>query len=388
MDCLIVVLSASLALAPGSPDDARPPASAKKLAAAHYRRGVALFKETNYPAALAEFRAAYQALPNWQVLFNIGLCERRLFKYGPALTSLNRYLTEGGAKVARERRTAVAQELEQIRALTALVSIEVDGPPAALFIDQEPCGETPLSQAVPLGSGRHVVRAEREGHEPDEKTIAVVFGQPQEVRLAPRSLTEPVRVRVETQPPGAMVHVDDTAAPVAGPTTLALPPGTHEVLVKADGFSPLRTDVVVRPGMPRTVTVALVPLSSLTPPAIVPTVVAARPFPVLGVSLLTGGVLAGALGLFFGLEAKALGQKVTALSATGGTWDEHWVTVDARGRRDSALAWTFISVGATAAIAGVILTTLSVVHAPGPPKSTVTVVPLPSGALATWMVFL
>lgn len=388
MDCLFVVLSASLALAPGSPDDARPPASAKKLAAAHYRRGVTLYKETNYPAALAEFRAAYQALPNWQVLFNIGLCERRLFKYGRALISLNRYLTEGGPRVARERRAAVAQELEQIRALTALVSIEVDGPPAALFIDQEPYGETPLPQAVPLGSGRHVVRAERDGHEPDEKTIAVVFGQPQVVRLAPRSLAaQPVRVKVETQPPGAMVHVDG-AAPVAGPTTLALSPGTHEVLVKADGFSPLRIDVLVQPGVPRTVTAALVPLAALTPPAIVPTVVAARPFPALGVSLLTGGVLAGALGLFFGLEAKSLGQKVTALSATGGTWDEHWMTVEARGRRDSALAWTFIAVGAAAAIAGVTLTTRSVVHAPNPPKSTISLAPLSSGALATWTVFL
>lgn len=259
------------------------------------------------------------------------------------------------------------------------MSIEVDGPPAALFIDQEPSGETPLSQAVRLGSGRHVVRAEREGHEPDEKTIAVVFGQPQEVRLAPRSLTEPVRVNVETQPSGAMVHVDE-GAPVAGPATLALPPGTHEVLVKADGFSPLRTAVIVQPGVPRTVTVALVPLA---PPAIVPTVVAARPFPVLGVSLVAGGVLAGALGLFFGREARALGQKVTALSATGGTWDNHWVTVEAQGRRDSALAWTFITVGSAAAIAGVTLALRSVVHEP---KSTITLAPLPSGALAMWTV--
>ena len=372
------MLSAAVALTPGAPDDSR--ATAKKVAATHYQRGVALYKETDYPAALAEFRAAYEALPHWEVLFNIGLCERRLFKYGPALTSLNRYLSEGGARVPRDRRTAVAQELEQIRGLTASVTIEVDGPPAALFIDQEPYGETPLPQAVPLGSGRHLVRAEREGHVPDEKTIDVVSGRDQALRLAPRSLTEPVKVTVETQPAGAMVRADG-AAPVAGPTTLVLNPGTHEVLVNADGFAPLRTDVIVQPGEPRTVTVVLVPLPSAPALTVTP-----KQLPVLGVLLLAGGVIAGGLGLYFGLEAQAQGQKVTSLSASGGTWDDRWAAIEAQGRRDSALAWALLATGTAAAIAGVTVMVLSLARTAETPKSSLIVVPGPNGALATWTV--
>jgi len=343
---------------------------------------VGLYKETNYSAALAEFRAAYQALPHWETLFNIGLCERRLFKYGLALRSLNQYLADGGPRVPRERRAAVASEIEQIRALTAPVAILVDGPPAQLIIDQEPYGKTPLTEMVPLGSGRHVVRIELEGHAPDERTIEVVSGQPQAVQLKPRSLNEPVNVTVETEPSGALVQVDG-AEPVAGPTTLALPPGIHEILVRAEHFTPTRTDVIVQPGEPRSVTVALVPLPVSLPMVAEPR--ASRPFPVLGVSLLAGGVVAGGLGLFFGLEAQALGQRVTSLSQTTGTWDSSWAAIEAQGRRDSTLGWGLIAGGAALAIAGAAVTTFSMLRAPDAPASLV-VIPQPRGALAAWIV--
>src|SRR4051812_24973181 len=58
---------------------------AKEEAASHFSKGIDFYKEGNYAAALAEFRAAYKALPSYEVLFNIGLSERRLFKYGDSV---------------------------------------------------------------------------------------------------------------------------------------------------------------------------------------------------------------------------------------------------------------------------------------------------------------
>ena len=91
---LLVVLSALLfaAARPRQPPAAKKEASAKKEAGVHYKRGVDFYKENNFSAALAEFKAAYQAAPSFEVLFNIGLSERRLFKYGQALRTLNKYL--------------------------------------------------------------------------------------------------------------------------------------------------------------------------------------------------------------------------------------------------------------------------------------------------------
>ncbi|MFZ5442068.1 MAG: PEGA domain-containing protein [Myxococcota bacterium] len=325
----------------------------KKEAATHYQRGISLYKEANYSAALSEFKAAWQALPSWEVLFNIGLCQRRLFQYGPAIKSFDRYLAEGGAKVPADRRAAVDQELQQIRALTATVAIIVKGERAKVLIDGEPVGETPLSELVLLGPGKHLVRAERDGCAPDEKSIEVVSGQAQAVELDPKSLTAPARVTVECAPAGALVSVDADAERRC-PFERELTPGTHELVARADGYAQLRTEVIVQPAQPRTVRLTLV---SAAPPA--------RPFPVLGVSLLGGGVVLGALGTTFALLANAAGKDVTALASTGGAWDAKAIATQAGGRRDTVLGWTFLGLGGAALAAGVVVLVLQ----PGAPPT-------------------
>lgn len=327
----------------------------KKEAATHYQRGISLYKESNYSAALSEFKAAYQAVPSWEVLFNLGLCQRRLFQYGPAIRSFDRYLAEGGAKVPADRRAAVDQELQQIRALTATVAIIVKGASAKLLIDGEPAGDTPLSELVLLGPGKHLVRAEREGCAPDEKTIEVVSGQAQAVELDPKSLTAPGHVVIECVPAGAQVSID-SGDEQRCPLEVDLKPGTHELLAHAEGFAQLRTEVIVQPAQPRTVRLALV---SAAP--------AARPFPVLGVSLLGGGVVLGGLGALFAVLASSAGKDITALSATGGTWDAKALATQAGGQRDTVLGWTFIGLGGAALAAGVVTLVLQ----PGAPSEAV-----------------
>lgn len=322
--------------------------AAKKEAGTHYQRGVGLYKEANYGAALAEFRAAQQAVPSFEVLFNIGLCERRLFKYGQAIRTLNTYLQEGGPKVPKDRRAAVAQELEQIRQLTAPVAVIVAGAPAKLLVDGELYGTTPLTEMVPLGPGQHVVRAERDGHAPDEKRIEVVSGQPQAVQLEPRSLTAPVAVTIESDPPGALVSIDGAAA-LKVPATHPIAPGNHEFVARLDGYAPSRSDVEVKPGEPRSVRVALV---ALPPPP------APRPFPKLGVSLLGGGVVLGAVGGVFAWQANAAGQKVAALAKSNGTWDPSWARVEASGKQFNTVAWALLGTGAASLAVGAVLTGL------------------------------
>jgi hypothetical protein len=366
---LALALWATLAVSPG------PQASVRRVAAAHYQRGVALFKETNYAAALAEFKAAHEAVPHWEVLLNIGLCERRLFRYGHALQALEQYLKEGAGRVPAGRRSAVAQEIEQIRGLTASVELRVDGPEARLYIDQELYGTSPLSAPVALASGRHLLRAERDGCRPDERSVDVVSGQPQTVTLAPRSLTEPVRISVQTEPAAALLRVDGTE-PVAAPADLPLVPGAHRLAVTAEGFAPSQTELLVEPAEPRTLRVVLVPIA-LPPP--VAAAAPERPFPVAGVSLVATGLVLAGVGLYFALEARALGERVTGLSTSGGTWTDSWAGVDAAGRRDSLLGWGFLAAGGAALVTGAVVTGVSVAR----PSTTVTVLPLTGGALAS-----
>lgn len=325
----------------------------KKEAATHYQRGISLFKEANYPAALSEFKAAYQAMPSWEVLFNLGLCQRRLFQYGAAIKSFDRYLAEGGPKVPADRRAAVDTELTQIRALTATVAIIVKGPTAKVSLDGELLGETPLNELALLGPGKHLVRAERDGCSPDEKTIEVVSGQAQAVELDPKSLTAPGRVTFECTPTGAQLTVDSEELREC-PVEMFLKPGTHEVVAQLEGYAQLRTEVIVQPAQPRTVRLTLV---SSAP--------AAKPFPVLGVSLLGGGVVLGGLGVMFALLADGNAKDISTLSSMGGTWDAKAVATQAAGQRNTVLGWTFLGLSGVALAAGVV----TLVIQPGAPSS-------------------
>jgi len=365
-----LVLAAWLATAqaqPAAAPHARPPAAARKEAATHYGRGIALFKEGNIAAALAEFRAAYAAVPGYEVLFNIGLCQRRLFQYGQAIQSFERYLAEGGAKVPADRRAAVAEEVRQVRELTAPVAVIVKGAPARVLVDGEPVGDSPLASFVLLGPGRHLVRAEREGCLPDEKTLETVSGQSQAVELSPVSLTAPGRVTVECAPAGAKVAVDSAEAE-ACPLEVELSPGTHELVAQAKGHALLRTEVVVRPAEPRSVRLTLLPMA---PPA--------RPFPVLGTALLGTGAAAAVAGAVFAFRADAAAKDVTTLAAAGGTWDARAQSLQAAGQRDERLAWGLVLGGAAVATAGVVAL---VVHQVATPSVEVALSAGPGGVFA------
>lgn len=341
------------------------PAASRKEAATHFQRGISLYKEANYAAALSEFKAAYTAVPSWEVLYNLGLCQRRLFQYGAAIRSFDRYLGEGGAKVPGDRRASVAQELEQIRALTAPIAVLVKGEKARVLVDGEEVGVTPLPEFLLLGPGKHLVRAEREGCAPDEKTVEVVSGQAQAVELDPKSLTAPGRVVVECTPAGAEVSIDAAEAR-ACPLEVELAPGTHELVANAAGYAQLRTEVIVQPAQPRTVRLSLV--STAPPP---------RPFPVLPVALLGGGVVLGGVGAVFAVLADGAAKDVSTLSSSGGAWDARAVATEAAGQRNSVLGWTFIGLGSAAAVAGAVTLAL---HSTKPVE--VALVPGPTGVFA------
>ncbi|MDP1824468.1 MAG: PEGA domain-containing protein [Archangium sp.] len=352
----------------------------RKEAATHYQRGVALSKEGDFAAALSEFRAAYQSAPSYEVLFNIGFCERRTFKYGQALRTFAQYLKLGGDKVAADRRAAVAREIEAVRALTAPVAVIVEGEPATITVDGEKEGQTPLTDFIPLGPGKHVVRAEREGDVAEERTIEVVSGQAQAVQFSLRSLSRPVEVVLETRPSGALVSID--GAPAApSPRTVQLKPGAHEVVARLDGHTPARTDVVVQPGQPRSVTLELV--------AVAATVAApqSRPFPIVGVSLLSAGLIAGGLGVFFAAQATSSAAEVTAFARPGAaTWDAQWVNTERTGQQQMLAAQLLLGGGGALVLSGVIATFVSAFADSPRPAAKLMLFPTAQGAHASCVV--
>src|SRR5260370_33354875 len=107
----LLILALSIAAA-GLARAEDPPAAAPAAAAdaqldeakRHFQQGVALYNDGNFSAALAEFEATYAAHPTAGVLYNIGLTQKSLFRYGESIKTLGRYLKEAGGRAARGTR--------------------------------------------------------------------------------------------------------------------------------------------------------------------------------------------------------------------------------------------------------------------------------------------
>lgn len=210
-------------------------------AADRYDLALRYFKQGDYRAALTEFEAAHRMTGRFEVLFNVAVTQRRLFRYHDAVRSFGRYLGEGGAQVSPERRAEVEAEMAQIRGDAAEVMVIVVGGPARLELDDLPV-VVDAGQALLVGSGRHVVRARR-GDARAEKAIEVVAGEKQELMLEPRAPAQP-RLTVVTRPVGATVIVDGVERGKA-PWTGDVKPGGHRVRARLSGWRDDSADVTV-----------------------------------------------------------------------------------------------------------------------------------------------
>jgi hypothetical protein len=237
-------------------------------AAARYDRGVKLYEAGDFPGALAEFEAVYKLTGRYEVLFNIALTQKKLFRYGESVRTFERYLGEGGKDIDEGRRKAVEQELAEIRSLVAEVTVIVDGAPAHIEVDGRDEGDTPLDRPLLLGSGKHTIVASRDGQLSDRKVIEVVSGAKISVRLEPSDKPKTVttaKVTIDSRPAGATLTIDGKDVGPA-PWSGELEAGGHTVTASSRGHTKTTQEVVVVAGQERRVTIELIPLTPPPPP--------------------------------------------------------------------------------------------------------------------------
>ena len=121
---------------------------------ARFQRGVTLFREGDFRAALIEFNRAYEAAPNYRILYNIGQTRMELQDYPCALKSLERYVSEAGGGLPPERRTEVEADIARVRSRIGHVRITVNRAGAEIFVDDVLVGRSPLDAEVTVGAGR------------------------------------------------------------------------------------------------------------------------------------------------------------------------------------------------------------------------------------------
>ena len=194
------------------------PASARDEAASRFKKGLDLFKEGDYQAALIELRRANELAPNYNVLYNIGQVYFQLQDYPNALHSLQRYLVEGGKAVDIKRRIEVDKDIEKLKSRVANIEIAVNVPDAEVTVDDVSAGKSPLPKTVLVGAGRHRIVVSKAGFGSVTRIVEIASAELQKV---------PVEL-VETKP----------VAPDEPPPPASLPPPPSPVIASPEPRQP------------------------------------------------------------------------------------------------------------------------------------------------------
>jgi hypothetical protein len=235
----LVLVAAAAAPAGRARADA-PPAAVKNEAKQRFALGVSLFEKGDNAAALAEFKRAYELIPNPLVLYNLGLVYAAMNRPVEAVDALDRFLGSGSSAVAGEP----ARRARQVRAeqVTRIAELQVEtNKPATIEIDGVEAGHTPLASPLRIISGSHVVSAEAPGCLPSHQEINVPGQITTTIKLALLPTESNVaHLALTVSVPGAEVLVNGKSAgttPLAA--SVAVPPGAATIEVRRAGYRPL-----------------------------------------------------------------------------------------------------------------------------------------------------
>lgn len=152
-------------------------------ARAHYQKGLELYEEGAYDAALIEFQRAYDTAPTYKILYNIGLVYRQLNDYAGSLRTFKKYLEEGGKKVDARRRAEVEREIDKLQGRVASVKLTTNVEGATVLVDDLEVGETPLDAPLTVNAGRRKISLTKSGYAPAARVLRVAGGDERELEL-------------------------------------------------------------------------------------------------------------------------------------------------------------------------------------------------------------
>lgn len=209
----------------------------------HFQRAVELFHESDFRAALIEFQRAYDAAPNYKVLYNLGQTSLELQDYAGALKAFRGYLDGGGREIPAARRTQVEADLKRLESRVARVEISVNVEGADVTVDDVSVGRSPLPQAVLVGAGRRKIAATKAGMSAATRVVDVAGGDKPKVSLELVEQTPQV-ITVTTQPDGTQTQRVTPLQPVVNVRTTTGPSTAFWIGVATTGVLAVGTGVL------------------------------------------------------------------------------------------------------------------------------------------------
>lgn len=166
-----------------SPAWAEPSADDIAEARTRYKKGLDLYQEGAFDAALIELQKAYDKAPTYKILYNIALVNNQLNDYAGALRNFRRYLEEGGKKLDAKRRAEVEREIKKLEGRVATIALEVTPDGADVLVDDLVIGQAPLSDPLVVNAGKRKIGAAKPGYFPMARVVVVGGGDEKQLTL-------------------------------------------------------------------------------------------------------------------------------------------------------------------------------------------------------------
>jgi tetratricopeptide (TPR) repeat protein len=161
----------------------------------HFDRGVDYYRDGNINAALIEFKRAYEAAPNYRVLYNLGQVANALNDYVEAQRYFQRYLQDGGAEIDPERRAEVNSLITKLAGRIANVTVICSLEGAQIYVDDVPVGTSPLTEPLRVSAGTRRISAAVNGKPRSTRVVDAVGGERLSVEIEVVGATQPAAPR-------------------------------------------------------------------------------------------------------------------------------------------------------------------------------------------------
>jgi hypothetical protein len=259
---LVCVALAATAAAPAwaaGAADRKEAVAPKTEARERFDRGLKLFEAGDNAAALAEFKRAYDLVPNLVVMYNVGLVYAAMNRPVEAVDALDLALAEGGAKLASDDQRRKARQVRDEQSSRIARVMVISDRPATIEIDGVEAGTTPLREPLRVASGAHTISLLATGYLPTHRQL-MFAGQITEtltLSLTPAETTT-AHLTVTASVPGADVLVNGKvvgATPL--PASIAVAPGRAEVELRRAGYRRVARSISLDEGASGAVDVVL-----------------------------------------------------------------------------------------------------------------------------------
>ncbi len=225
-----------------------------------YDLGRILVENGDYAGALVKFQHAFELSSDPRLLWDIGVCEKNLRHYAKLLGLMNRYLDEGGSRLSESQREDATAVEQTVRALVSSIRLSANVEGAAVFVDNERVGTTPLSKPVLVDLGERRIRLKKAGYQEQEQVLNAPGASEVVVSIALEKEAAKAHLAIAVQPSSASIVLDGAHVGTSRWQGLVTP-GRHSVVVSAPGMVERTAEVDLAPEQTRSVELSLVPVS-------------------------------------------------------------------------------------------------------------------------------